>query len=234
MDMVARRAPIVLVLGLAFLGLFSCTTVNHLDRYDFEDTKLALNLRTPPAPDLDTDYWVNLDSDNPVITVMRVGTTIAKAAEASRAEDRMRDALERVDVPGIMADGAYAGALSALDAQTVSRESRADFVLDLEIQDYGIDAHSYGGSVALKIEIVARLLDQKRDELVWRRHFSVSEKASPYLFGVHDVLGNVVTIGVLANLEVEDLEEGFQALAEKAAGKIARRLEDDLYEARYD
>ena len=92
----------------------------------------------------------------------------------------------------------------------------------------------FGGSVALEIQITARLLDPRGDELVWRRHFSVSEEASPYLFGVHDVVGNVVTIGVLANLEVDDLERGFQALAEEAAGKIARRLEDDIYDARYD
>jgi hypothetical protein len=38
----------------------------------------------------------------------------------------------------------------------------------------------------------------------------------------------------IANLGMERMEEGFERLARESARKIARALENDLYEARYE
>ncbi|HUX22115.1 MAG TPA: hypothetical protein VMW69_12810, partial [Spirochaetia bacterium] len=62
---------------------------------------------------------------------------------------------------------------------------------------------------------------------------SVDDRATPYMFGVGDLLGNVVTAGVLANLTTKEIADGFEELAMESSKSLARRLERDLYSARF-
>ena len=217
---------------LATLG--SCTTVNRFGSYHVENAKLAASLQVPPEPRLDVNYSVYFDANNPIGSAMSIGTNIAKAASATQAEARMRDALDAVNVPNIVLDESSRACARAMDSRLVETRRSSDFLLDLEIREYGINAESGNGAVYLRMSLVARVYETKSGELVWRRNISVNDRASPSMFNAFDVVGNVVTAGVLSNMTTDQLERGFERLASESARSVARTLERDLYSKRYN
>jgi len=227
---ITRGACIVLLAAAAA----ACTTVNKFDSYRVEGTTVAVSMRKPPSPTLDVSYNVTIDLDNPVLTAISVGTNVAKANEAAKIEPIMREALSTVDVPEIVLREAYSACLSALDAYDETRKFDADYLLDLDIRQYGIDANSPNGAVALSVRLTARLFHNASGELVWRRDFSERKEASPVMFGVGDIVGTIMSAASLASLSDQDLAKGFEQLAEDTARSIARTLEGDLYRARFN
>lgn len=217
----------------AILLLASCTTVNNLDKYRIEDASLAADMRVPPEPTLAIDYSVRIDSKNPIGTALSVGTTIIKASEAQKAEALMREALQNVDLPAIVLKESSQWCASALDARLAGRGQKADYLLDLDIREYGIQASSPGSAVSLHMRLTATLFHNRSGEIVWRRNIQVDDPASPQMFGVGHIVGNIVTAGALANLSVPQLEDGFENLALESARSIVRRLERDFYRAKY-
>lgn len=227
--LLAAAGLVVLSGGL----LASCTTVNRLDRYQFDGSTMAANLRVPPEPKFDVHYAVRFDSRNPVGTALSIGTNIAVAAEASRAETRMREALLSVDIPSIVLDESFSACAAALDTHKVDNRNLPDYLLDIDIREYGLRASSPHGAVTLVMKLTAQIYSNKDRELVWRRKISTSDRATPRMFGFGHIIGNVVTAGALANLSKEEMAAGFERLARESSRSLARRLERDLYSARY-
>lgn len=221
----------VLFVTIAFT---SCATVNRLDHHRVENATMSADLRVPPEPRMNIYSTVVFDSRNPVGTALSIGSNIALAAEASRVESRMREALLSVDVPSIVLEESYTAVTGALDAQKVFRKFGADYLLDLEIREYGIRADSPMAAVAMYMRLTARLYHNRSGELVWRRNVSVENRATPFMFGIGSVFGNVVTAGALANLSTEQIADGFESLAIESSRSLARKLERDLYSVRYD
>jgi hypothetical protein len=217
----------------AVLLLSSCTTVNNLDRYRIENASLAADMREPPQARLDIDYTVHFDARNPIGTALSVGTTLIKASEAEKAEANMRDALATVDVPAIVLRETARACAGALDARLVDRGQRADYLLDLDIREYGIQAPSWGSAVTLHLRMVASLYHTRSRDIVWRRAITIDDPASPQMFGVGHIVGDIVTAGVLSSLTVDELEEGFRALALESARSLTRKLERDFYRASF-
>lgn len=221
------------VLALVVSIVASCATVNKFDEYAVEGGDLAANLRMPAEPEIESDYFVTIDTDNPVGTVLSVGTTIAKASEVNRATDRMIEALDTVDVPQIVFQQTFLGVAEALQSRMVDDRRSADYFLDLEIREYGITAGSTGGQVELSMKVTARLYHQRSGELVWRRNITREDRATPYMFGIGGSAGNALTAALLSELSTEEMAEGFDRLANALAREISREVEDDLYRARY-
>lgn len=234
MKAIGRSALLLGGIAALFVLLGGCATVNRLGEYDVEGTSIAATMRVPPEPTVKVQYVVRYEPRDPLYTVMSIGTNIAKAAEAEQADERMREALANVDVPGIVQDEAFAACAKALDADRVKYKGDADYVLRLEIHEYGIAADSPFGAVSLRMRLTASLTHTRSSELVWRRSVRVDDPASPQMFGFPVMIGDVVTAGVLANLTTRQLERGFEQLAEKAGRSVARSLEEDLYRARYE
>jgi len=190
-------------------------------------------MRLPPEPKLDVNYFIHADSSNPIATVLNIGTNFAKAASAEGAEGKLRRALVTVNVPVIVLKETFYGSSKALSTRMVDEVSKADYLLDLEIKEYGIHASSPGGSVKLRIETTARIYDNRSQELVWRRTRTQTSDASPQMFGLGPTIGNVLAAAALSNLTEEQLVTGFTNLAKESSREISRRLERDLYEVRY-
>lgn len=222
---------VFLVLGVVLLA--SCTTVNRLNRHSIENATIAANLRVPPEPRLAVSYSIVFDSRNPIGTALSIGSNIAVAAQASRVDNRMREALLSIDVPRIVLDETYSAASKALDARMVSRKYQADYLLDVDVREYGIRADSPRGAVRLYMRMTARLYHNRSGELVWRRNVSFEDRASPTMFGFGDIFGNVVTAGALSELSTQAIADGFEQLAMQSSRELARKLERDLYEVRY-
>ena len=229
----ARLVAVAACVALVATFLTSCMTVNRLDRHRLDGATISANLRLPPEPKFDVHYVVRFDSRNPVGTALSIGSNIAMAAEASRAESRMRDALFSIDIPAMVLNESYSACADALDAQKVYRKYEADYLLDLEIREYGIRADSPNGAVSMMMRLSARLYHNRSGELVWRRDVSVDNRATPYMFGLGEIFGNVVTASVLADLSKQEIADGFERLALESSKSLARKLERDLYSVRY-
>ncbi len=221
---------IVAILAVC-IGFLSCTSVNHLDRYELSGHKLAMSLATPPAPEIDVNFSLNLESDNPIGTVLNIGSNLVKAAEAAKAKEVLERALRGSEIPETVYTETVAGCLKALDMDMTSNQRDADFLLDLVIQDYGIKANN-SGKVYLRISLEARLYHLKSRTLVWERHESENESLNSSLFGFDSSVANVATAGVLGSLTEAQLRAGFEKLALKIGGSMVQKLQRDIYESR--
>ena len=229
----ARLAGFGLSAAAFVLAVASCTSINRLGEYDLQGKSLASEMRLPPQPEMDVHYNVDFDFKNPLGMAINFGTNIAKAANAEKADPLMRDALLAVDVPTIVRDEAYSSSLSVLGAFQEDDMDQADYLLDLEIERYGIHAGSWSSAVTLRIKLTARIYRSEGREVIWRRDLEVDRHATPAMFGLPASIGNIVSASALAGLSEQDLEYGFSELAHDAALTVARTLQDDLYSARF-
>jgi hypothetical protein len=220
------------LVAAAAVLLASCATVNRLEYIRLDDPQLASVLAPPPPPSLDTWYDLSIDTGNPIGTVLRVGSSIIMAAEAEKAAERMRDALDKVDVPAVVLEESSARCARALGAAQVDDRRDADFVLDLEIEDYGINAPSWNTAVSLDLSVTVRLYERRSGDLVWRRHVSVAQQARPDVFGLPSAAETIFTAAMLASLSTEDMAHGFANLAHDTARAVGDALERDLWKAR--
>jgi hypothetical protein len=231
MKPIVNRTALVGLAAAAVL-LSSCVTVNRLDKYDFEASRLAVDMRTPPEPRLNVDYNVNIDS-NPAISALSVMSNLAKANQANRAREVMRVALMDVDVPEIIRSESFSACAASLNAEQVSTKRGADYILALSMEEWGIDARSPFSVVSLRIRLVVSLYPASGDELAWRREITVDQPADPEMFGIGNIIGNMVTATVLYNMTEEELARGFRELASRTAKRVAFELERDLDRARF-
>jgi hypothetical protein len=231
-----RRSRIVtgiLLIAATAALLSSCSTVNRLEWYDFKGATLAAHMQSTPEPQVDVSYYVALDKHMPVYSALSVMTNLAKAGQAEKAAGTMRGALASVDVPEILLRESYAACAAALDAEQEPERMRADYVLVLSIHDWGIQAHSFRSAMSLHIHLAASLARRAGGELIWRRGIIVNDPASPAMFGLGRIVGNMVTATILSEMSEEDLARGFTELALRSARSVARQLEYDLTSARY-
>lgn len=220
------------VLMAAALGLAGCASANRLGDYDFRGATLSTEMRIPPKPRLDIDFYVNIDPGNAVFSGLSILTNLAKANQASRAETAMRDALAFVDVPEIIRQETGHACSSVLETMDNDSPFSSDFRLVLDIHDWGINARSYGSSASLHMRLTASLYRTASSELLWSRTVTVDQAATPSMFGLGQIVGDMVTAGALAEMTPSDLAAGFTELARTTARSIVRRLERDLDAAR--
>ena len=85
----------------------------------------------------------------------------------------------------------------------------------------------------MRIKLTVSLYHMGESAVVWRRDIDVERHATASMFGLEPTIGNVVTTLALASLSEEDLQNGFDALAQDTALTVARTLQSDLYDARF-
>jgi hypothetical protein len=232
----ANRRKILRVIIIGALALFfsSCATVNHLAEYRFGGTTVAGTMRTPPEPQVDGNYHLTIDANRPIETFASVATNLAKASQLSKAEDKMYAALRQVDVAELVFQETYSRCASSLASEKVVSVTDSDYIFDLEIRSYGLDADSSGATVRIEIATTARVYATAHRRLIWERNVSVRDPLSPEVFGLHNVLDTVISTAAIAELTEEQLVKGFTESARRVAYKIAGKLEDDIYAAIFD
>ena len=223
------------LMGLAAAAVLfsSCMTVNNLDRYEFAGSRLAVDMRTPPEPRLNVEYNITMSSSWALLNALSVMTNLAKANQARRAREVMREALMDVNVPEIIRAESFNACAAALSADQVQSRREADYVLALQIDEWGIEARSSFSPVSLHIRMLASLYPVGGGDLAWRREVTVDQPADPDMFGIGEIVGNMVTATVLYNMTEEDLARGFTNLASQTARRVSRELENDLDYARF-
>lgn len=69
-----------------------------------------------------------------------------------------------------------------MNAFPVDRVEDADFLLEVRIVSYGIDAGAWDANAYFKIEVEALLIDLRGGRLVWETEFDETEPISPAFF----------------------------------------------------
>jgi ABC-type uncharacterized transport system auxiliary subunit len=233
MKILGRIVPRIMVtVGLTTL-MAGCVTLNRLDEFQLEDRTAAAIILRPPRAEVFTNFSFWIDPNDPVGSALRVGSGLIREAEAKKAQERMDKALERVDLVEIIRVRTLEGGAEIIRCQTVDRTDQADLLFDIEIREYGIDARSGGAGLDFRINVQVELLDTRERATVWRRRIRESTPISPYVFGLDDAVGTVLTAVALSQLTEEQMAKGFERLAEDAATHIVSKLHKDFLKVRY-
>jgi hypothetical protein len=130
-------------------------------------------------------------------------------------------------------DESYSTCLTVLGAEREEGSDPAEYLLDFDIHKWGIHASSWVTAVSIRMHMTASIYSNAEKTVVWRRDINVEQPATPVMFGLDSTIGNFVTSASLAGLSEEDLQKGFDRLARDTALEVARRLQNDLDNARY-
>ncbi len=232
MDHSSHQLRLVLTLGILALLQAGCSRTNRLGEFDFQNRSLAIAVTTPSRPDVFTGNWVHYDKDQPLRTLLQVGSSIVKEAEAEKARIRMDSAYQCVNLEAILTDRTHEQIARYLGAYPIDELLAADFILDIHIRKYGIDAKSWDASAHFTMVAEINLIDGQSGRLVWETKFEESEPLSPALWGPHPGLRNVLSAEALARLSIGEMTAALEQLADFTADRINSRLRRDLYKAR--
>lgn len=225
-----RFAGFILV---AVLTISGCSTINRLDEWDLTDSEIVLDMKAPPEPTVNIDFNMgHYDQGEEIFAFIQLGTNILKADGARRAEEKLYSALDGMYLPEFIAELTYDRLIYTLDASAVEKIRDADVILEVDIEEYGIESWSGNGHLAMIIEMQVRLFHKDDREIIWQRCVSVEEEITPGVFGFHDILGNAVTIAGLDSLTEEQLSEGFHKLTIEIMKEAIGLLQEDLRVAR--
>jgi hypothetical protein len=214
------------------MTIVMCGSSNRFMEYEFNNRTAAAMMALPPPPEVFTDSWFMIDDDNLVEAAIKIGTTIAKEVEVQKTRDKLSLAMEEVDVPERIRERTLERCGKYLRYQPVDDNDDADFLFDIQIEHYGIDAKSWSASVHFKIDVNVYLIDNKQGIEVWKKHVKEQMPVSRSIFGLPDEAGDIITAVSLSELSVDEMVMGFDQLAGYTADQIARKLQRDFSEAR--
>lgn len=213
---------------LALLPLVACGGGHELARYSFTGKTVAVADYPAPAPDLWTgDYDVG--GDDVITAVVDAGSRVAKEVEARHARARLDSAANLVDVRQRLSARTLDRTARYLGATTAEDPSTADYLLEIYVREFGIDARGSSARVFMKVEAV--LLDRRTGHEAWSIDVDSHDRLTPSVrSGV--VPADIVTAGTLRELTVEDMHLALAGLTDFTSDYVTRELREDLRDAR--
>ena len=222
--------PSYLSLAAAVL-LFSGCVSAELGRVDFEGEPLFLDVIIAPDAEVHASYDIVFDAENPVRTIVSIGTSAAKAAQVEKTRERLDGAMRRTDIPGLLEEEIAVFFSRRMDMRIVERRSAAEFELTLDVKEYGIMAGG-GAEVELVLNAVASMYADSGRERIWRRRVHASEQVSPAFFGLPPSAGNVLSAAMLSELTEDEIAAGLERVAREASRELGAVLQRDIYRAK--
>lgn len=223
----------ILPIAAAILGLsaMACGGGHRLAEFNFEDRTMALVYLAPPSPGLLTGGY-HLDPEDDVTElVVKATSGVAKDMEARRARARLDSAASRVDLEAGLAARTLERTSRYLGMRPVERTSDADFLLEVHLRSYGLDAR---GTTAAYLysnaEVV--LLERRTGHEVWNARVYGSDRMTPYVVGYEGIPGSIITAGTLHMVSVEDFQGALEQLVSFSSDMIATRLRSALRDVR--
>lgn len=225
-----RRHPEALLIALLFI-VTGCGRKHYLAEYQFSEKALALSFVEPPAPELLTGLYDLRVSRNPVRTAARVGGGVAKEIEARKASARFDSASARVDVQGLLAQRTLERTALYLGAKPVQSTSDADFVLEINMRRFGIDARS-SNAAYLYTRAEAVLIDRRTGREIWSVNISGSDRMTPFVIGTRDIPSSIFTAATIHNISVNEFQQALEQLTVSSSNAITNQLRDKLRDVR--
>jgi hypothetical protein len=222
----ARLAALALALTVA-----ACAHAGRIADYDFRDRTLAVVAIIPPRPYVDTGPDVDLTGMNPVGALLKVGTSIYKESQAARLRARLDTASVGLDLADRIAGSVLERSARYLGARAVTTSEGADFLLEVTVEEYGVDARDWDDGARVHVEARLLLLDRDGRE-VWKGEVNEDEPVTRGWFQVGSPAADIVTGSALGDLTVRELELAMNEVADYAADRLAEKLREGAEKAR--
>ena len=205
-------------------------TRHHLSEYTFADRSLALVVLGTPAPGLITGSY-DLRSTDIVEVVVKAGSKAAKDIEARRARVRMDSATASMRLTDSLAKRTLDRASRYLGVRPTTSSADADFLLEVHMRNYGLDA-SGSGAASLYTNAEAVLLDRRTGREIWNVTVHGTDRLTPRLRGTGSVGGTIIAAGALHTMTVEDFQQALDQLMSLSSNVVADELRSALRDAR--
>ena len=226
---VALRRVAVAAAGV--VSLSACGGGHHLNQYNFSGKTMALVYVERPAPEL-LHGSLDLDAnDNAIQAVMRAGAGVAKEVVVRRARSRFDSATRRIDIDSLLAVRTLDRASRYLGTRPTASVDDADFVLELQVRSFGVDARS-NNATYLFSRTEAVLLDRRTGREIWDVNVRASDRLTPSFEGNQNVPSAIVTAATLHQVRVQDFVEALEQLTTLTSNVITNELREKLRDAR--
>lgn len=220
-----------LLVGALFVAVAGCGRKHYLAEYQFSEKSLALSFIEPPSPELLTGLYDLRASRNPVTMVARVGGGVAKEIEARRASARLDSAAARIDIPARLAQRTLERTALYLGARPVQSVSDADFIIEINMRRFGIDARSTHAAY-LYTRAEAVLIDRRSGREIWSVDIHGSDRMTPFIVGTRDVPSSIFTAATIHNISVPEFQAALDQLVTSSSNAITNQLRDKLRDVR--
>ena len=203
---------------------------HHLSEYNFSDRSLALVVLGAPAPGLITGSY-DLRTDDVVELAAKAGSKAVKDVEARRARARMDSATGRMRLSDSLAKRTLDRASRYLGMRPVGSSTDADFLLEVHLRNFGLDA-SGGSTATLYTNAEAVLLDRRTGREIWNVKVHGTDRLTPRVRGAGSVGGSILAAGTLHTMTVEDFQQALDQLMTLSSNVVAEELRAALRDAR--
>ena len=203
---------------------------HHLNEYDFADHTLALVVLGTPGPGLITGGY-DLRSDDVVELAAKAGSKAVKDVAARRARVRMDSATSRMRLTDSLAKRALERSSRYLGVRPVTSAAGADFLLEIHMRNFGLDA-SGSGAASLYTNAEVVLLDRRTGREIWSVTVHGTDRLTPRVYGAGSVGGSIIAAGTLQTMTVADFQDALDQLMTLSANVVADELRAALRDAR--
>src|SRR5262245_54413776 len=197
--------------GAFLLTAASCGRKHYLADYQFENRSLAVSFIETPTPELLTGLYNLRVADNPISTVVRAGAGVAKEIEARRASARLDSANRRVNVPARLAKRTLERAALYLGAREAESTVDADYILEINMRRFGIDARSPNAAY-LYTAAEAVLIHRRTGREIWSVDIHGSDRLTPWVVGTREIPSSIFTAATIHQVRVEDFVQALDQL----------------------
>ncbi len=236
---IPSTSPVLLTIVVLAFAWAGCSGVNKLAEHDYEGKTMAVTAPLAPRPEIFTDNPAD-DEDVPrrgnrlmrtLAAVAEVASEVAEAFTAADAQAKLDSAAVLVDVSAMVADGMKDAAIRYLNVVGTGDANAADYVLEVNIEKHGIYSGSnYDQRLEYRLEAKPVLMDNRTGEVIWRR---TVKQDYPFTEGsTSRTLARTGNAIALSELTVDELALVLESMANDAARDIARKLSDDIRDAK--
>lgn len=221
------RARVLAVVCSIVATLPACGGGHHLAEYPFASRTLAVVYIAPPSPELLTSYYDLGNSQNPIQAVVRAGADVAREREGRRAYARLDSAAARIDIPAVLAQRTLERASRYLGTRPVTDESQADYLLEVRMERFGINAKADEAAYLFTFA-EAVLLDRRTGREIWNVKIHGRDRLTPYVQSSSPIPGSVITASTLGSVSVADFQGALNQLMDSASNLITNELRSAL------
>lgn len=230
-----RSAPPLSIAWLLVLSQVACAHTGRLAEYDFTDRALAVVTVVPARPDVFTGDWLEGADDEGgslLGSILRVGGEVVREVEAHQARGRLMEASEGLDLGGHVAARVLTGAARVLGARPILHEGSSEFVLDIRIDYYGIEADSWDSQAQFVLGAEMFLLETRTGTEVWRAEIDAEQAINRGTLIDSPTTNAILTARALSELSAEEMRTGFLSLGDFCADELVDHLRDAMRKVR--
>ena len=227
-------------LRLLYVGIVTTTLLltvgcggprHHLGEYNFTNRSMASVSIAQPTPGLRTAGYDLDRAEGLTDAMIRAGMGAAKDVEARRARARLDSATWRSNLTRTLAQQALGRTSRYLGVRAVTSPDDADFLLEIHMHSFGLDARS-SSAAYLYTNAEAVLLDRRTGREIWNVNVHGTDRLTPRVQGATGIPGTIVTAGTLHTLSVADFEDALDQLVSLSSNLIADELRASLRDVR--